>query len=69
MMAATIKITDLIQIRKISSKNTREKRIPIQKRKGTPSPSMTPLAREMRKGRKETYAPTIKEDSIQNPLA
>ena len=68
-MAAIIKIIDLIQIRKISHKMTREKHIPIQRRKGTPSHSMTPPAREMRKGREETYAPTVKEDSIQNPLA
>ena len=48
---------------------TKERHMQIQRRKGTPNPSMIPPDPKVKKGRKGRNAHTIREDSIKNPHA
>jgi len=57
----------------LNIKNTKRKEnkrhMQKRRRKGTPSPSMTPQDPKVEKGRKDISVPTAIEDSIQNPHA
>ena len=47
----------------------KERHMKIQRKKGTPNPSMIPPDPKVKKGRNGTNAHTVRKDSIQNPHA